>query len=124
MRTTMHFVVVRPHVSLSTVDVYRNCEPAETAASVDGLCEALAGGDVARVGRCLTNRLTAAAEKLTPIIGELRRVFSRLDVLGHGMSGSGSSYFGICRHARQARRIAAWLTMQGMGRVRAVRSTL
>jgi 4-diphosphocytidyl-2C-methyl-D-erythritol kinase len=38
------------------------------------------------------------------------------------MSGSGTSYFGLCRHAQHARRIARHLSTRGVGRIYAVRS--
>ena len=72
------------------------------------------------VGRHLHNRLEPAAERLTPWIHRLRSVFDRLDCLGHQMSGSGTSYYGICRNAGHARRVAArlrgaraWLRRRG-----------
>ena len=36
------------------------------------------------------------------------------------MTGSGSAYFGICRHARHARRLAAALRSRGFAQVFAV----
>jgi 4-diphosphocytidyl-2-C-methyl-D-erythritol kinase len=45
-----------------------------------------------------------------------------MDVVGHGMSGSGTSYFGICRHARHALRVARRLQASGVGSVFAVQS--
>ena len=46
----------------------------------------------------------------------------RLDVLGHQLSGSGSAYFGVCRNAQHARRLAAYLRTQQLGLVYATRS--
>ena len=45
---------------------------------------------------------------------------SGADCLAAQLSGSGSAYFGICRHARHARRVAERLKMRGMGQVIAV----
>ena len=64
-------------------------------------------------GQLLYNGLQPAAEMCSPWIVRLRQEFSRLSVLGHQMSGSGTSYFGICRHARHARRLAAHLRQRG-----------
>ncbi len=134
-------VIVRPPTGLSTADVYRNCRPAfpadrpagdagqfhrvETAAdgegsdvrSVSDLREAACRGDAAAVGRRLFNRLQPAAERLSPWITRLRDAFERTTCLGHQMSGSGSSYFGICRHAGHARRVAGRLQAAGLGAV-------
>jgi 4-diphosphocytidyl-2-C-methyl-D-erythritol kinase len=65
----------------------------------------------------MTNRLQPAAELLTPWIEELKTRFDHENVLGHQMSGSGSSYFGICRSARSARRVAARLRAKSSGAV-------
>jgi 4-diphosphocytidyl-2-C-methyl-D-erythritol kinase len=115
----LHLVLVRPPVGLSTPAVYKACQPASSPQSCRPLKEALARGKVAAASRMLNNRLEEAAEKLTPCIAQLRGEFSRLGVLGHQMSGSGSSYFGICWHARHARRIAARLRARQPGWVRA-----
>jgi 4-diphosphocytidyl-2-C-methyl-D-erythritol kinase len=119
----MHVVVIRPPEGLSTAEVYRHCSPADQPVAITPLMQALRRGEWSQVGRHLHNRLEPAAEKLTPWIHRLRSVFDRLDCLGHQMSGSGTSYYGICRHAGHARRVAARLRGQGFGYV-AVATTL
>ena len=113
----LHVVVVRPPGGLSTPQVYAACRPAETSRSSAPIARLLAVGQVAAAARLLNNRLEAPAAALSSWIGRLRQEFARLDVLGHQMSGSGSSYFGICRHARQAQRIAARLRSRRVGTV-------
>jgi len=119
---SLHFVVVRPPEGLSTAAVYGSCRPAEQPKSVRPLIEALQRGDWRGAGRGLFNRLLPAAESLSPWVGRLREIFSRIDCIGHGMSGSGSSYFGFCRHARHARRCAQRLEAMGYSAVFTVRS--
>lgn len=119
---TWHFVIVRPPVGLSTAQVYRACAPAAQPRCAAPLAEALRHGCPARAGQLLHNQLQAAAATLTPWIDRLRREFARLDCLGHQMSGSGTSYFGLCRNARHALRIGAILKSRGLGVVRAVSS--
>lgn len=118
----MSFVVVRPPVGLSTPAVYGVCRPAEEPQNVLTLVDALQRGDWKQAGQKLLNRLQPAAETLSPWIERLEREFSHLDFLGHGMSGSGTSYFGLCRHVRHARRNARILEARGVGSVFAVRS--
>ncbi len=118
----LHFVVVYPPEGLSTVAVYGACRPAGQPRMLGPLLEALHRGDITQTGRLLFNRLQPAAEELSPWIARLRRQLARQDCLGHGMSGSGSSYFGLCRHARHARRVARRLQANGVGSVFAVRS--
>lgn len=118
----LFFVVVRPPAGLATAAVYGECRPAVDARSVERLLEALSAGDRRQVGRLLFNRLQAAAERLSPWIEPLRRRFEQEDFVGHGMSGSGTSYFGLCRHASHARHLARRLQANGVGSVFAVRS--
>jgi len=115
--TRLHLVVVRPPSGLSTPDVYRHCSPAESSNRVEPILKAAQQGNASLVGRLMFNRLQHAAERLSPWIGRLRTAFDRQDCLGHQMSGSGTSYFGVCRHAGHARRIASRLRAARLGAV-------
>jgi 4-diphosphocytidyl-2-C-methyl-D-erythritol kinase len=117
-----NFVVVRPPEGLATAAVYGACRSAQRPQNALPLVEALQRGDWKQVGRRLLNRLQPAAETLSPWVKRLREEFSQLDFLGHGISGSGTSYFGLCRHARHAWRSARRLEANGVGAVFAVRS--
>ena len=71
----------------------------------------LQAGSWNRVGEQLFNRLEEYAMSMTPAIGKLKDTFDRLNCVGHQMSGSGSSYFGIFRNtadAHRAAKIATW----------------
>lgn len=118
----LHLVVVRPPGGLSTAQVYGACRPADRPRSAGAIVDAVRGGDAASVGRLLFNRLEEAAQRLSPWIERLRVAFGRLDCLGHQMSGSGTSFVGICRHADHARRVAARLRAAGWGAVFAART--
>lgn len=120
---TLHFVVVKPPAGLSTAEVYRACRASQPPRRVSGLVDALQKGIICRAAGCLHNALQAAAESLSPWIARLSKEFAELDFLGHRMSGSGTSYFGLCRHARHAWRLAAYLRARGVGRVYAVQGT-
>jgi len=113
----LDLVVVRPPSGLSTRDVYRCVRVREPVRRVDGILAALRQGHAGRGGRQLFNRLQLAAERLSPWIARLQAAFERQDCLGHQMSGSGTSYFGICRHAAHARRVASRLRAARFGAV-------
>jgi 4-diphosphocytidyl-2-C-methyl-D-erythritol kinase len=118
----LNFVVVRPPEGLSTAAVYGECSVATAPQTAQPLVDALQQGDWKQAGGRLLNRLQPAAESLSPWVNRLHKEFSQLDFLGHGMSGSGTTYFGLCRHARHARRSARRLEARGVGAVFAVRS--
>ncbi|MGC3966117.1 MAG: hypothetical protein QM775_01720 [Pirellulales bacterium] len=117
-----HFAVIAPPEGLSTAAVYRACRPAETPRRAADLISAWSHGDAAAVGRLLFNRLQEVAESISEWIRRLARELQRFDCLGHQMSGSGTSYFALCRSATHARRTAAALASRGLGRTMALSS--
>ncbi len=115
--TPLHVVVVRPPAGLSTAEVYGKCEVANQPRRVAPLLAALQQGNVRNLKKLVYNRLQPAAEILCPWVERLHRELAGQDCLANQMSGSGTSYFGICRHARHARRVAGRLHSRGVGRV-------
>ncbi|MEX2317241.1 MAG: 4-(cytidine 5'-diphospho)-2-C-methyl-D-erythritol kinase [Pirellulales bacterium] len=124
----LHFVLVKPPVDLSTADVYRAYDALPQAgmrsasARLESLIKALIRGRLAEIGRAMRNALQAAAATLSPWVERARSAFDELDCLAHQLSGSGSAYFGLCRHAQHARRLASVLRARGLGLVYALRS--
>ena len=119
----LHVVVVRPPVGLSTPQVYKGCRPASAPASVSKLQSGLRRGNWNEVKSALVNRLEEPAAQLTPWIGRLRKEFETAGCVAWQMSGSGSSYFGICENARHARRVAGRLRSKRVGMVAATSTT-
>jgi 4-diphosphocytidyl-2-C-methyl-D-erythritol kinase len=115
----LHLIVVRPPVGLSTPLVFQGCRPASDPIRLTAIVAALRRGETDAAGKQLKNRLQSAAASLTPWIATLQDEFRKQGLLGHQMSGSGSSCFGLCHTARQARRIAARLRSRRMGAVSA-----
>ncbi len=113
----LHLVVAHPGQGLSTPAVYSACTPAaaagETPVSPQSLLEALATGNLSTLGQHLHNRLEPPAQRLAPQLARLAADFDHLGLVGHQMSGSGTAYFGICRHARHARVAASRLRSRG-----------
>lgn len=116
----LHAVVVRPPEGLATASVYAQCRVPEEPRSAGPLVAALVHGDARELGLLIYNALEEAADGLSPWVARLRREFAHEDCLAAQQSGSGSAYFGICRHARHARRVARRLQARGLGRVYAV----
>jgi len=117
-----HFVVVAPPAGLSTAAVYRACTPAQRPRPVEPLIEALREGSPRRIGPAMHNQLQEPAQKLSDWIGRALRELESVDCESVQMSGSGTSCFGICRHARHARRAARQLRARGWRQAFAVRS--
>lgn len=126
----VHFVVVKPPIGLNTGEVYRafaaNPQVAENHATGVGqlveLVNRIRHGRIVNWHKLLRNRLQEAASLLTPWVERLRAAFDELGFLGHQLSGSGSAYFGVCRHAQHARRLATILRTRQLGLVYATRS--
>ena len=111
----LHLVLARPPASLSTPDVYHRCRVPTTARSVTAIFEALRKSHIADVGRLLFNRLQAPAQHLCHWIALLESFWDEQDCLGHAMTGSGTCYFGLCRSAKHASRLARRLENTGLG---------
>jgi 4-diphosphocytidyl-2-C-methyl-D-erythritol kinase len=118
----MHFVVVRPPEGISTAEAFGNCQPALDPLRVEEIAGALCGSSSGSWVHLMENRLQQVASGMTPWIDRLAQWFQRFGFLGHQMSGSGSSYFGVCHHARHARRLAAVLRGLQLGHVFCTRS--
>ena len=119
----LHVVVARPPVGLSTSQVYKHCRPPSTPVGVHKLQSGLRNGNWKEIKSALVNRLEEPAAQLTPWIGLLRKEFVSAGRIAQQMSGSGSSYFGICKNARHARCVANRLRSKRVGMVTATTTT-
>jgi 4-diphosphocytidyl-2-C-methyl-D-erythritol kinase len=122
MSTCLHFVVARPHSGLSTPDVFKRCRPDQMGRSVDEFIRTMQRPGLSHMVRLLLNDLQGPAESLNDEVRQLRHEFTRQTVLGHQMTGSGTSYFGVCASSRHARMVAARLRAVGIPFVQVVRS--
>ena len=113
----LHFVIVKPDSGLSTAAVFKQCRPEATPRGAAKLIEHLQRGDLTNVGQHLFNSLQAPAELLNPDVRRLTKELGRHPFVGHMMSGSGTSCFGVCRHRDEARMAAARLKALRLGRV-------
>lgn len=113
----LHFVVVKPDSGLSTAAVFQHCRPESEPRGASQLISRLRRGEVESAGRELFNSLQAPAEMLNPEVKRLIHEFERQPFVGHMMTGSGTSCFGVCRHRNEARMAAARLKALRLGRV-------
>ncbi len=122
-----HAVIIAPSIGLSTAEVYSRVEvpaqPQEVGPYIESLRGSVRAGKSASDDRPrLYNALQQAAEGITPWIDRLRSEMNQTGCRDHQLTGSGSSYFGLFRHARQARRAARQLQARELGRVFVVRT--
>ncbi len=88
-------VIVKPVSGLSTQRVFRECVVPESPVDVDEFLDAVTCGSPERIAGCMHNRLQPVAESLEQEVLALAKAFDQTGCLGHQMSGSGTSYFGI-----------------------------
>lgn len=100
----VNLVIVKPPVALSTKDVFSRVGSSEAVpASADSAIEAIATGHPQAIASSLFNRLDQPATELTDQLDRMSDLFDRVGSLGHQMSGSGSSYFGVFPNRKSAR---------------------
>jgi 4-diphosphocytidyl-2-C-methyl-D-erythritol kinase len=110
-------VVARPSAGLSTARVFAHSRPADAPQNAERLIQLLRAGNLAAASGAMQNRLQTAAEQLSPEAAALARELEQIGVGAAHMSGSGTSYFALCRSARHARRVAARLRARNVGAV-------
>lgn len=120
----LHLVVVKPPVSLATRDVYQACRVPEGPHTSAELLAAWQAGDWARLSKGLFNRLEEPAQQLAPELKQLRQHLAGTGAVAVSMTGSGSCYFGIYYHRRQALAAARRLLADQCGAVFVVQSAL
>jgi 4-diphosphocytidyl-2-C-methyl-D-erythritol kinase len=108
-------VVVRPPCGLSTAAVFARCRPGSAPVPHEAWLHRAARGDWGALRDQWRNDLAPAAASLSEWISRVGHALGQQDLWGHQMTGSGSSWFGIGRSARQAVRVAARLRAQGLG---------
>ena len=121
-------LVVCPLVGLGTAAVYQSLQapPLDVgksqARSESSMIEALRTSSLEAIGAQLFNRLQSPAERCLPLIGELRQLFENAARQGlccsSLMSGSGSSYFAVCRSRQETQQLARHVQQLWDGGVR------
>jgi len=116
-------VVAFPPLGLSTAAVFGHFAAAEGATgrpqsappSWHSLLAAWRRGASTQVSAALFNRLQQTACRLAPTLAKVERALAAACGRCGLMTGSGSSWFGLARTARHARRVAALLSSQNLG---------
>ena len=111
----VNLVIVKPPVALSTKEVFSRVDSSQTKsptdhqsstaaiASAEATVRSISTGRPQQIAGSLFNRLAKPAAQLTDQLDRMSHVFEQAGSLGHRMSGSGSSYFGIFPNRKSAR---------------------
>mgnify|MGYP001328556971 CR=1 FL=1 len=120
-------LVVCPQVGLSTPAVYQALQAPSLevglpqAVSEVTMLEALRMKSPENIARSLFNPLQTSAEECLPLLRAVRELLEQAPslglCLGGLMSGSGSSYFAVCRDQVETQRLARWLVQSWEGGV-------
>lgn len=128
-------VVIKPNLGLATPEVFgayqskplkqdtSDLRSSETRGSESQMnssnqvANRLASADWKNLGEVMGNALQMAAMQVAPSLQEIPKILSKLPVIAHQLSGSGSAYFALCRTAIEARRVAAILRAHEVGRL-------
>lgn len=90
-------VVAKPASGAETAQIYRDYDERseEGGSSTSPAAEALRTGDLGALARALDNGLAPTTKSLVPEVRELEEKLLRAGALGAGMSGTGTSVYGI-----------------------------
>ncbi len=112
-RKRLWFILVIMPKQLLTAAVYRTFSRAKKALSltkekgvVTLISPNFTNGWIERMARFMRNDLQEASIKLYPVIGKAIRIFDKLGIQPHLMSGSGPAVFAVTDSEKKARNIA------------------
>lgn len=106
---SLHFVLYKPPVGLSTAAVYRESvvPSAEQCRTSERLLAALReGGRIEAIGSALFNRLEESAQRLWPDLVPLKKMFDDAGAVAVRMTGSGTCIYALCEDRRHAEHLA------------------
>lgn len=106
-------VMAKPASGLSTAAVFRACHPDAGGMLSERVISGLRDGRWSALARSLRNDLQRPAAELNGDVTRLQKDFDRFGLPFHAMSGSGSTWFGLCDTLCQARRCAGVLRARG-----------
>ena len=88
-------MVLKGRQGVSTGALFSQLRPPYQELDHEGMLDALARGDLAKVGRCMQNGLEEQASAMAPEIAQLKKLLLEQGALGACMTGSGSAVIGL-----------------------------
>lgn len=107
-------VLVTPPIGISTGEIYKRIDSAESLASIDtdGMISAIKDADIKKVGEKLLNVMEIVTIKDCPEIAYIKAKMLEFGALGSVMSGSGPSVFGIFPDNKSAKMASDFFGMK------------
>ncbi|MFV1977017.1 MAG: 4-(cytidine 5'-diphospho)-2-C-methyl-D-erythritol kinase [Candidatus Scalindua sp.] len=115
VRGKMHYLVLFPHVHISTETIYKNLkiDLTKKRKDVSFFLDALRYSEVAGIGKLLFNRLEEVVFTTYPDLLKVQSSLKIFDFCGLSISGSGSAFFGLCNDRHQAEAIKSKVELSG-----------
>ncbi len=115
VRSKMHYLVLFPHVHISTETIYKNLkiDLTKKRKDVSFFLDALKFSEIAGIGKLLFNRLEEVVFTTYPDLLKVQSSLKVFDFCGLSISGSGSAFFGLCNDRHQAEAIKSKVELSG-----------
>jgi 4-diphosphocytidyl-2-C-methyl-D-erythritol kinase len=126
VKSEMNYLVIFPHINISTATIYRNLKIDLTKKIIDVsfFLNALKHPKVAGISKLLFNRLEEVIFTTYPDLLDVKKALDHFDFCGLSVSGSGSAFFGLCRDRQQAKAIKSKIELSSIGNVFAVTNVI
>ena len=126
VKSEMNYLVIFPHINISTATIYRNLKIDLTKKIIDVsfFLNALKHPKVAGISKLLFNRLEEVIFATYPDLLDVKSALDHFDFCGLSVSGSGSAFFGLCKDKQQAEAIKGKIELSGIGNVFAVTNVI
>ncbi|OHB50919.1 MAG: 4-(cytidine 5'-diphospho)-2-C-methyl-D-erythritol kinase [Planctomycetes bacterium GWF2_40_8] len=126
VKSEMNYLVIFPHINISTATIYRNLkiDLTKKRKDVSFFLNALKNSKVADISKLLFNRLEEVIFATYPDLLHVKSSLEHFDFCGLSVSGSGSAFFGLCNDRRQAEAIKGKVELSGIGSVFAVTNVI
>ena len=126
VKSEMNYLVIFPHINISTATIYRNLKIDLTKKIIDVsfFLNALKHHKAAGISKLLFNRLEEVIFTTYPDLLDVKKVLGHYDFCGLSVSGSGSAFFGLCRDRQQAKAIKSKIELSSIGNVFAVTNVI
>ncbi len=126
VKSEMNYLVIFPHVNISTTTIYRNLKIDLTKKIIDvsSFLDALKHRKLADISKLLYNRLEEVIFATYPDLLDVKSALDHFDFCGLSVSGSGSAFFGLCKDKQQAEAIKSKIELSSIGNVFAVTNVI